>query len=160
MIHALVTPVDYFNEVISGNKTAEIKKDDRPYMKGGTILLQEYDSDKKLFTGREVPLTITSIARNIPREGLRRGFVFMCFSVGQVVENELPEDYGKVMESPTIETEQDTGNGDDSDDVPDWVKNQGHGTENVTELQPGQVIDPETLLPKTASKGTKNKGGK
>jgi hypothetical protein len=94
MIHALVTPKAYFAEVLTGERTADIKKDDRPYKKGDVIILQEYDADKKLYTGREVNLTITSIARNTPREGLRRGFVFICFNADKMVENELPEGYG------------------------------------------------------------------
>lgn len=94
MIHALVTPKAYFDEVVNNERMADIKKDDRPYKKGDTIILQEYDADKKLYTGREVNLTITTIARNIPREGLRRGFVFICFSADKPVENELPEGYG------------------------------------------------------------------
>lgn len=122
MRHALVTPKTYFEEVLTGKRTAEIKKDDRPYKFGDEIILQEFDTATKLYTGRELSLTITSVARNIPREGLRRGFVFMCFAAGTLIENEMPEGYGvsqageekeEAAENPIVES---------LSDIPEWLK--------------------------------------
>lgn len=100
MLHALVTPTEYFKAVIAGEIVADLKKDDRPYQKGDTVLLQEFDTAKRVYTGRELPLTLTNVKRNIPREGLKQGFVFLSFTIGEVKQNELPAGYGEVAAEP------------------------------------------------------------
>lgn len=52
MRHTLKTDSCYFQEVASGNKTFELRKNDRNFQPGDTLILQEYDG--KQFTGREI----------------------------------------------------------------------------------------------------------
>lgn len=52
MEHRLKTIPEYFDAVIDGRKTFELRKDDRGYSVGDTLVLCEWDG--KGYTGREV----------------------------------------------------------------------------------------------------------
>ena len=52
MIHALKEHPEHFNNVISGKKTFEVRKNDRDYKTGDLLALNEYDPEKKIYTGR------------------------------------------------------------------------------------------------------------
>lgn len=60
MTHALKTIQPYFNEVLSGEKTFEVRKADRPFNVGDILKLQEYNSDYG-YTGAEHYLKISYI---------------------------------------------------------------------------------------------------
>ncbi len=45
MIHELKILPKYFNAVISGEKTFEIRKNDRPFHKGDLLALNEFDGE-------------------------------------------------------------------------------------------------------------------
>ena len=49
MIHELKIYPDYFTDVITGEKSFEIRKNDRPFQKGDLLALNEWDGDK--YTG-------------------------------------------------------------------------------------------------------------
>jgi len=49
MIHELKILPEYFEDVISGRKTFEIRKNDRPFKKGDLLALNEHDG--KSYTG-------------------------------------------------------------------------------------------------------------
>ena len=51
MIHELKILPEFFKAVISGEKTFEIRKYDRPFHKGDLLALNEYDSEKRIYTG-------------------------------------------------------------------------------------------------------------
>jgi len=51
MIHKLKTRPEYFQAVKEGRKPFELRKADRPYSVGDTLLLQEYDPEKQEYTG-------------------------------------------------------------------------------------------------------------
>jgi hypothetical protein len=53
MTHALKTEEVFFKDIISGAKTFEVRKFDRPFKVGDTLLLQEYNAEKKTYTGEE-----------------------------------------------------------------------------------------------------------
>lgn len=50
--HELKTWPAYFQAMIDGNKKFDIRKDDRGYMLGDELRLQEYDQHLGLYTGR------------------------------------------------------------------------------------------------------------
>jgi len=60
MTHALKTIQPYYAEVISGLKTFEVRKADRPFKVGDTLLLQEYLSEGG-YTGLEEKFEIIYI---------------------------------------------------------------------------------------------------
>jgi hypothetical protein len=49
----------YFDAVKRGSKTFEIRKNDRPFLIGQKLVLQEYDPDDEKYTGREIERRIS-----------------------------------------------------------------------------------------------------
>lgn len=74
MTHALKTLSPYYSDVISGKKTFELRKDDRPFELGDKLLLQEYDPENGGYTGAEETLYIDYILRDCPQYGLMEGY--------------------------------------------------------------------------------------
>lgn len=60
-IHKLKTWMPYFDDIKAGIKTFEIRKNDRNFQIGDKLLLQEYDQEKKVYTGREVCVEVLYI---------------------------------------------------------------------------------------------------
>lgn len=51
MIHELKILTKYFQDVISGRKTFEVRKYDRPFHVGDLLALNEFDEKNKCYTG-------------------------------------------------------------------------------------------------------------
>ena len=62
MIHDLKILPIYFEAVALGIKTFEVRKDDRPYQVGDTLLLCEYGNGE--FTGKKLKAKVTYILRD------------------------------------------------------------------------------------------------
>jgi hypothetical protein len=77
--HKLKTVNPHFKEVWEGNKTFEIRRDDRSFEVGDMLILQEYIM-LDVYTGREVNLCVTHILKNAPQYGLKIGYVIMSLS--------------------------------------------------------------------------------
>jgi len=77
MIHELKTCNEYFEEVFMGHKTFEIRKNDRDFKKGDTLILKEWDNFRETFTGRELARTVTYVFEG-GSFGLEKGFVVMA----------------------------------------------------------------------------------
>lgn len=56
--HYLKTWPEYFSALKDGRKTFELRYNDRQYNIGDIIVCQEYDNDKKQYTGEELYFTI------------------------------------------------------------------------------------------------------
>lgn len=61
MVHELKINVNYFKHVLIGNKTFEVRKNDREYKVGDSIVLNEWNNEEQYFTGRKVSGKITYI---------------------------------------------------------------------------------------------------
>ena len=70
--HELKTWPIYFRETTKGTKTFEVRRDDRPFAVGDTLLLREWDEGPKVYTGRRYLLRVTYILRE--SLGLADGF--------------------------------------------------------------------------------------
>ena len=77
MTHALKTWPEYFKAIDSGEKTFELRKDDRPFKVGDTILLQEFDPKEEKYSGKEMYMSISYILRDAVKFGLKAGFVII-----------------------------------------------------------------------------------
>lgn len=66
MIHKLKIWPEYFEAVRSGLKTFEIRKNDRGFGIGDTLLLREYNPNTEEFTGRSIGRIITYIIEGPP----------------------------------------------------------------------------------------------
>ncbi len=64
MLHALKTVQPHFKYIQDGIKNFEVRKDDRPFGENDEIVLQEWDEEKKQYTGEEWKGVITMIMRD------------------------------------------------------------------------------------------------
>ena len=77
MIHELKTWSEYFEEVFMGHKTFEVRKNDRDFKVGDTLILKEWNDFREIFTGRELTKTVTYVFKG-GSFGLEEGFVVMA----------------------------------------------------------------------------------
>ncbi len=75
MTHTLKTIQPYYDDVAKGFKTFELRKMDRPFSDGDTIILQEFDGEK--LTGREQTFIIDYILKDCPQYGLMEGYCIL-----------------------------------------------------------------------------------
>lgn len=61
MTHALKTWPEHYQGIASGKKKFEVRKNDRPFEVGDTLILQEYNPDTKRYTGQESTFQISYI---------------------------------------------------------------------------------------------------
>lgn len=61
MVHKLKININYFKDVLIGKKTFEVRKNDRDYKVGDSIVLNEWNNEEQYFTGRKVSGKITYI---------------------------------------------------------------------------------------------------
>lgn len=57
--HGLKTWPEFYEKVEDGSKTFELRKNDRGFKVGDTLVLQEWDPIKKEFTGRQLERTVS-----------------------------------------------------------------------------------------------------
>ena len=76
MIHALKIIPPYFEDVLSGVKSFEVRLADRPYRKGDLLALNEYDEEKQRYTGRSCLVYIDYILSE--PEYVKNGYVIMA----------------------------------------------------------------------------------
>lgn len=82
MIHSLKTEKRFFEDVKSGKKNYEIRKNDRGYEVGDYLALNEWENDA--FTGRDVLVKVTYI---LDEERIcKEGFVAMAIKPCQIVQ--------------------------------------------------------------------------
>ena len=65
MIHQLKQKSKYFEDVISGKKTFELRLDDRDYAEGDYLALNEVD-DSGIYTGRSCMVYVDYILKDVP----------------------------------------------------------------------------------------------
>lgn len=78
MTHTLKTIQPYYSKVESGEKTFEIRRNDRPFKVGDTLILQEYIALTKTYTGEEVKKKITYIFNGSSDFGMYTDFVILA----------------------------------------------------------------------------------
>lgn len=83
----------YFSEILSGQKTFDLRYDDRGYQVGDRLQLQEYlrpmgDDRVGTYTGRELTVDVSYILRGPQTKfGLMAGFVCMALAPTRVLHN-------------------------------------------------------------------------
>lgn len=71
---------EYFEAVRSGKKTFEIRKNDRDFRVGDTLLLQEWDPDTETYTNRSIAVKVTYVLKGdegIAHMGLEEGYALL-----------------------------------------------------------------------------------
>ena len=77
VVHDLKTWPKFFEAVMEGRKTFELRRDDRGFEVGDVLQLQEWSPETGAFTGRSVSRRVTYLVRNAPEFGLQPGFVVL-----------------------------------------------------------------------------------
>lgn len=77
--HELKTWPRYYRQVERGDKTFEVRRDDRWFCVGDTLVLHEYDPDMCKHTGRSLTKTVTSVLRG-GQFGIETGYVVMSLA--------------------------------------------------------------------------------
>jgi len=78
-IHELKTHKEYFNLILHGKKSWELRKDDRDFEPGDELLLREFDKLELNFTGRILHRKVDYIFK-AGQFGLEDGYVIMSLS--------------------------------------------------------------------------------
>jgi hypothetical protein len=76
MRHDLKTWPQYFNRILDREKKFELRKNDRDFQVGDTLLLLEWFPETKEFTGRELAVKVTYILHG-PAFGIEQGYCVM-----------------------------------------------------------------------------------
>ena len=76
--HELKCWAGFFEPLAAGDKTCELRRDDRNFQVGDVLRLCEYDPGVSAYTGRELRRRITHIVRSGP--WLSPGFVALSFA--------------------------------------------------------------------------------
>ncbi|QSO51317.1 DUF3850 domain-containing protein [Alicyclobacillus curvatus] len=66
MVYIVKVTPDNFESVRAGNKTVEMRKDDKGYRIGDKLILTEYNTGTETYTGRACVVTVTHILRGEP----------------------------------------------------------------------------------------------
>lgn len=69
MIHELKLETSYFDAVLTGRKTFEIRFNDRDYKVDDILVLNEWDRLSEAFTGREVMKRVTYLTNYAQKDG-------------------------------------------------------------------------------------------
>lgn len=93
MIHELKILPKYFEAVISGEKTFEIRKFDRPFHKGDFLALNEYDAEHKCYTGNSCLVYIDYILND--SEYCKSGYIVMSIKPVWTRKSDSPRDIAK-----------------------------------------------------------------
>jgi hypothetical protein len=81
MTHSLKTWETFFSQVLSGEKTFELRKDNRQFAVGDTLILQEWGRDNGSYTGREIVAKITYKLHAADCEGLKNQYCVLGIKV-------------------------------------------------------------------------------
>lgn len=76
MTHHLKTWPRFFERVIQGDKTFEIRRNDRDYQTSDTLILEEWDPETEKYTGRKLSCLVSYILHG-GNFGLQAGYVAM-----------------------------------------------------------------------------------
>lgn len=74
--HKLKTWVEYFQLCKTGQKSFEVRKNDRDYKVGDTIILEEWDNEKQTYTGEKLTMAVGYILHG-GQFGIEKGYCVM-----------------------------------------------------------------------------------
>ena len=100
MIHELKINPDFFKAVISGEKTFEIRTNDRPFRKGDLLALNEYDVARKCYTGDSCLVYIDYIMDDTAY--VKSGLVVMAIKPCTVYRHTEPFDINKMSKDYSV----------------------------------------------------------
>jgi len=75
--HQLKVWSEYMDDLLNGNKTFELRYNDRNFQVGDFLSLKEYDKEHKKYLKRELKVRISYILDNSVIDALKDGYVIM-----------------------------------------------------------------------------------
>ena len=80
MIHELKTLPQYFHRVFTGEKTFEVRKNDRDFQTGDVLILQEYLPEDEIYSGQTIRASVTYILQG-GQFGIESGYCVLGIKV-------------------------------------------------------------------------------
>lgn len=79
MIHKVKCINPYFEDVLAGRKSFEIRKNDRNYKVGDLMILWEYNPEREMFMNRHCLVEIVYVFEGVKygKYGLHKGYVIL-----------------------------------------------------------------------------------
>lgn len=77
MLHKLKITPQYFRDVCYNNKRFELRRDDRDYKVGDTLILEEYENGKYTGSSFSPDKPIQYILRDCEEYGLQKGYCIL-----------------------------------------------------------------------------------
>lgn len=78
MNHELKCHPEYFKALNDGDKTCELRKNDRNFSRYDLLKLKEYFPKKEEYSGREIFFIVTDVLENYP--GLEKGYCMLSLT--------------------------------------------------------------------------------
>lgn len=79
--HVLKVQPPYFDALLDGSKTFEVRKNDRAYQRGDTLVLREFVVPAMRLTGREIRKRVSFVYAGDPRfGGIEQGHVVLALT--------------------------------------------------------------------------------
>lgn len=75
-VHKLKTWPSYFEDIFTGSKTFEVRKNDRDFKQGDWLKLEEYNQLTRTYTGRQIHKQVGYILYG-PAFGIEDGYCVM-----------------------------------------------------------------------------------
>lgn len=88
MIHELKQLPNFFQDVISGKKTFEVRKNDRPFHEGDLLALNEYIPEEKRYTGNSCLVFIDYILND--EQYCKKDYVVMSIKPCSIYRHNRP----------------------------------------------------------------------
>jgi ASC-1-like (ASCH) protein len=79
MIHELKIIQPYFSEVKKGAKKFELRRNDRDFKIGDTVVLKEYDKKTQTYSGEFIVIGITYVLKNMV--GIDEDYCIFSFEI-------------------------------------------------------------------------------
>ena len=76
--HHLKVWSEYMDDLINGNKTFELRFNDRTFQVGDILHLREFDREKTQYLKRELMVKVTYILDRNSFDAIKEGFVVMA----------------------------------------------------------------------------------
>jgi len=83
--HCLKTIQPYFDRCWEQTKTFEVRKNDRDFQAGDTVILQEYNPENNTYTGRELRCCIMYVLYDF--DAIEKGYVVFSLSFDEYIGN-------------------------------------------------------------------------
>ena len=78
IVHELKTIQPFFERVRLGEKTSELRLNDRDFQSGDTLILKEFDTRTGLYGGN-IRVLVTHVLLNY--QGLKKGYCMLSFKI-------------------------------------------------------------------------------